>query len=179
MFRLRETTPSPEYAGPRFSYSMISSRSPIEGLPLETILTQVYLKAGKSLPTFSRLLCRSSEADPLHLIHLRMWLNQLAWTAEGGATSVHPERSEAFYQVMTKNLGLAEREPEFNPNFFGEVKEGSGTCGDRVALSVLKMGIARDRLLAQARSLKEFWAVLKQAWAISLPIVLYNYFKRL
>ncbi len=169
MDRLREATAVAGYNGPRFSYSMRpSQRFSSSEPPLEEGLAKVYERAGQQQPTFSTLLRNESETDRLHLKNLRTWLHRLSYAAEGGASSVSSERFKTFYQAITKNLELADTDPNFTPTFWGEVKEGIDTCGDRVTLSVLRLGIARQRLQAQGKSLQELWSVLKQSWALDL-----------
>ncbi|MFS8563662.1 MAG: NEL domain-containing protein [Rhabdochlamydiaceae bacterium] len=132
------------------------------------ILTQVYQRAGLPVHPLSTLLLRELDGRPQPLAQLQTWLNRLSWTAEGGARSVHPERSKAFYQMIASHLELADRDPNFRSAFWSEVKEGCTTCGDRIALSVLKLGLARDRFGAQGQSLQILYNCLKQSWIIDL-----------
>jgi hypothetical protein len=126
---------------------------------LSASLHTVYIKAGKPLPCFPKLLDDTSQERKTLLDKLKDWLERLSFAAD---------KNQSFYALIVKNLELAEENEDFRILFWANVEEGCTTCGDRVTLSVLRMGMIRARMALKGQSLTEIWACLKQAWAIDI-----------
>ena len=159
---LRAATLAPGYHGPQLHYSMAAQYVPLAEVSLEASLTQVYDRAGiprDALPILS------SVEEPFKG-HLAIWLRRLQDTADGGGAST--ERSKSFYNTMIENLRLAEENPEFRAIFEATIAEASATCGDRVALSVLHLGIQRRLIQVDKTDLHAVAKLLKGIHAMTL-----------
>jgi hypothetical protein len=61
-----------------------------------------------------------------------------------------------LFTTILSHLDLAERNEEFRHSFFTIIDEAAATCGDRMALSVLHLGIANRSLTLDKTDLKGF-----------------------
>ncbi|MFZ0565294.1 MAG: NEL-type E3 ubiquitin ligase domain-containing protein [Chlamydiales bacterium] len=91
-------------------------------------------------------LCRTAEVEnPIVLYHLKehedelvTWLERLSYMRD--YQNNQTEVAKLVYQMIKK----AEEESEFRNVFVGCLQEASTTCGDRMALFLIKMGINYD-----------------------------------
>ena len=170
IIHLRHRATTPSYLGPTLrlpeARATIDTQEVLPELPLAQILKQVYTKAGKHEPSSTTLL---REMTPSQQAELRTWLNRISFTVEGGEDGgLSSTTSRAFFEAVVSNLELAEKDARFRDSFWIGVGAGCVTCGDRVALSILRMGIARQRLELRDASCRKTWDCLKKAWAIDL-----------
>jgi hypothetical protein len=154
--RLREAVEAPGYNGPTFYFSMTHHHTPLEPLTFEVILAQTFQKAEQDVEQFPNLAPYEE--------HLRGWLNRLSWTCEGGARN--STRSPSFYKMIVQNLRFANENAEFREHFATIIEGASTTCGDRVALSILHMGVVRNSI--QASDLASTLKSIKDSWIIEL-----------
>jgi hypothetical protein len=106
--------------------------------------------------------------DGEHRVVFAQWLNRLSWAAEGGQREVEQTRFQGFYQAIVSNLNEAERNEEFRKYFWHIVEEGCRSCGDRIALSVIDMGISRRGFELSGKGVQASWAYLKQRLALGV-----------
>jgi hypothetical protein len=133
--RIRGRTSLPEYDGPRISHSINDRLTQISVRPLSELLTELYQIIGKPQPSLNALLASSSKAE-----NLCDWLGRLAYMADfkkGGEAKVK------LALKVTEYLELAENNPAFRDEFFSTIKEAETTCGDKMALSVIHLGISK------------------------------------
>jgi Leucine-rich repeat (LRR) protein len=154
--RLRETVQVPGYNGPRFHVSMTDHHTASESLAFEVILAQTFQKAQEPTESFPNL--------APHTEHLTSWLNRLSWTCEGGARDT--TQRPLFYKMILQNLRFANENEEFRGHFSAIIEDADTTCGDRVALSILHMGIVRNYI--HASDLASILKSIKESWIIEL-----------
>jgi hypothetical protein len=154
--RLRETVQVPGYNGPRFHVSMTDHHTASESLAFEVILAQTFQKAQEPTESFPNL--------APHTEHLTSWLNRLSWTCEGGARAT--TQRPLFYKMILQNLRFANENAEFRGHFATIIEGAAETCGDRVALSILHMGIVRNSI--EAHDLPSTVKSIKDSWIIEL-----------
>jgi len=129
--RLRGIMQNPDYRGPRVHYSMQAPH--IVAVTLSDLISDLYQKLNRSSPAFSNLAAADAANN-----YLSMWLNRLSWTAtfkRGGETQ------QQFAAKIASFLEEAEANPDFRSLFMNVLEDASTTCGDRVALSILHIGI--------------------------------------
>jgi hypothetical protein len=83
---------------------------------------------------------------------LRDWLNKLSSMADynaGGGV-----KRKALANKVLSFLQLAINDPAFKGVFFTVIREATTTCGDRMALSILNLGIAYKLSTADKKDLK-------------------------
>jgi hypothetical protein len=158
-----ETTRASGYQGPRFSYSMEHVHNAVKEKSVEQYLGDVYKNA--ELP-IKPLLKLSKNVD--NSKRLQQWLGRLCWAAEGGSRQVGATRFKAFYQAIVRDLELAECDERYWQVFRAIVIEGCESCGDRIALSVIRLGMWRQRIELSAEDAKGIWKCLKQFLAMDV-----------
>ena len=160
--RLREATSSPDYHGPRISYSMELSEPRTEERPIESLMRELFKLAGQPIREFPNLF----NAEQRQQVSLHSWLSRLSYTADykkGG------EKQKAFARKVLGYMQLAEENPQYREAFFLTIEDASETCGDRVALSILKLGIAFKLMTMDKKNLDALSAFLiKTVWPVQM-----------
>ena len=160
--RLREATSSPDYHGPRISYSMELSEPRTEERPIESLMRELFRLAGQPIREFPNLF----NAEQRQQVSLHSWLSRLSYTADykkGG------EKQKAFARKVLGYMQLAEENPQYREAFFLTIEDASETCGDRVALSILKLGIAFKLMIMDKKNLDALSAFLiKTVWPVQM-----------
>ncbi len=146
--RIRTLVNAENYQGPRFSYSIQERDAGLVDTPLNELLDQLYASCGKEKPDLSAL----QAADAGEGLHPRLlqganaagslqpWLGRLSWVADfkkGGEQKINLSRK------VTEYLELANKDVAFRGLFLAIINGAATTCGDRVALSVIDLGIAK------------------------------------
>ena len=159
---LRESTESPGYSGPRFSISMTTANPTLEEVkPLPQLLQELYSHLGQEIPPSLGILTK----DPAISENLHIWISRLSWTAD----SKQEEFKKGFYQNIADILEQACNDKTFRDVFSSVLNEASETCGDRVTLSVLHLGILRKLATLDLSNLKEVsFFLTRGVWAMSL-----------
>jgi C-terminal novel E3 ligase, LRR-interacting len=94
---------------------------------------------------------------------LTIWLNRLSDTQDYKRV----ELRQGLAQKILKYLELAEENPEYRDRFFPTIERATETCGDRVALSVLHLGIAYALATADPHDLPRLAnLIIKGSWAV-------------
>ncbi len=133
--RIRERTSSPDYNGPRISHSINDRVTTTSDRPLEELLPELYNLINKPQPQFSALLQSSINAASL-----ATWLGRIAYTAD---FQKGKESQVKLALKIAEYLELAENDPAFREHFFRVIENAATTCGDKVTLSIIYLGIAR------------------------------------
>lgn len=131
--RIRERVESPDYSGPRISYSIQERSTLTTDRPLGDLLRELYSLSGKTLPED---LLENIEGDNLE--NLRAWLGRLAYISDfmqGG------DKQRQLAGRVTEFLELAKDNEIFKELFLRVIEEASTTCGDRMALSIIHLGL--------------------------------------
>ncbi|QZA58997.1 NEL-type E3 ubiquitin ligase domain-containing protein [Candidatus Rhabdochlamydia porcellionis] len=145
-----ETVSDPEYRGP-FLRILSRERS------IKESLIELYQITGRSPIEFSLL----EETE-----ELRSWLHRLFTTAnfqKGGVLQ------KEFANKIISCLNQANKNKEFYEVFFTLIQDATGTCGDRIALSVLHLDIAHkiaNIALEKMKELADF--LIKGPWTIKI-----------
>ena len=129
---LGEASAAEGYQGPRFSYSMREHKL-VDNKPLEEVLKEMYTLLKKEVPAFPDLEKR------LNRDALSLWLNKISYigdyNAKGDIQTALVEKTLSFVEKAYENA-------EFAEVFKGVIYEASTTCGDRMALSIVHLGVA-------------------------------------
>ncbi|NDD58587.1 MAG: hypothetical protein EBZ47_04935 [Chlamydiae bacterium] len=137
---IRETCQQNNYAGPQFHFS-IQDHNPMQApQDLNASLGYLFTKAEKEgfvdietrYPQIHSYLLN----NPAKANTLQIWLSRLSYM------QTNPRTGETgLASKILSYLELAEQNEVFRENFFSTIEGASITCGDRMALSVLHLGI--------------------------------------
>jgi C-terminal novel E3 ligase, LRR-interacting len=157
---LRTATEVPGYQGPRISYSMfdVNPRG-IETKSIEDSLKGLYEIAKKPYVPFL-------PGNGIDENELKSWLSRLSYMADYKAS---PKRREWLVSKVLDYLTLADKNPKFRESFGITIVGAAETCGDRVALSILKVGINYRLATIDTSNLKELAEFhVRGVWATNL-----------
>lgn len=154
--RIREIVRDPGYIGPRISHSMRTRFDPSATAPsIEHSLKNFYRISGKNYNGLPNL-----EQVP----NLRLWLHKLTWVADFKGQS-----QQAFVTKITEYLERADEDSSFRDVFSATISDAVDTCGDRVALSVLKLGITYKLSTIDLTNIQSVHHLLTRGvWALEL-----------
>lgn len=177
--RIRDIANNPNYTGPTIRYSMVRLR------PMPALTRYDYLMATLS-PTL-RTDTRFDEIGPSieqslrnlytisgmayrelsnikELPNLKMWLSKLSLTADF--------RGSSRAIVATKIIGYLERSNEdtsFRDIFSATISDAVNSCGDKVALSILKLGVTYKLSTIDLRDMGNLnYLLTRGVWALDL-----------
>ena len=146
--RLRDICGSPNYQGPRISFSMVYAELPVSSeRSAEELLSELCSLSGSAPKDFHNLFASDANKN-----NLRMWLARLSYAADyrkGG------EFQKAFARKVLHYLHVAEENEPFRETFFNTIAGAAETCGDRVALSILHLGIACKLATIDTKDIKQ------------------------
>lgn len=132
------------------------------------LLKKIYTKAGievESLPNLSK------QAPSSFINKFSMWLNRLQYTKDSFLQE-HPDNAlqinQAFYKIIVDTLRCANTNKKFKSKLSVIISDACFTCGDRVTLSILHLGIARKLVQADKTNLKSFFQLLKGIYIIEV-----------
>ncbi len=130
--RLQAATQTPGYNGPRFIYSMAHvERREADLRSTVELMRDLYQELQEPPLTLNEKLEENED--------LRTWLSKLSYMADYKAGK---ENKKALLQNILAYLKLANENSEFQKVFLAIINGAADTCGDRVALSILQIGIA-------------------------------------
>lgn len=160
LMRLREQAQMVDYNGPQISHSMQPQY--IDERAIEAVLAELFKLADTIAPRdFSGLL-----QDVTQAMSLKSWLNRLSLVAEctkGG------EIRKAFATRVLKYLTLAQENEIFRGHFFNIIDGSAITCGDRVALSIVYLGLKYRICSMDPQDTKGLAEILiKGVWTVEL-----------
>ena len=146
--RLRDICGSPNYHGPMISFSMVHAELPVSSeRSAEELLSELCSLSGSAPKDFHNLFASDANKN-----NLRMWLARLSYAADyrkGG------EFQKAFARKVLHYLHVAEENEQFRETFFNTIAGAAETCGDRVALSILHLGIACKLATIDTKDIKQ------------------------
>jgi len=131
--------------------------------------------SSKSIEELLNELFTASETPPFLLPQewnsmefLKSWLSRLSNMADYNAGK--GARRKALASLVLSFIRHAIQDPTFQEVFFTVLKEGSSTCGDRMALSILNLGIAYKLSQVDQKALKELASLLTRG-SLALEIL--------
>ncbi|MGL5264348.1 MAG: NEL-type E3 ubiquitin ligase domain-containing protein, partial [Candidatus Rhabdochlamydia sp.] len=145
-------TDDPTYTGPHISFS-ISDRTHREEKSIEESLKDLYRLVNKPPMEFSNLEKTST---------LCSWLNRLSYIAD------YQKQGSSFINKIIGYLNQANECPDYRKIFYTIIQDAAETCGDRMALSVLHLGIAYKLATIDLKDTKILANFLKGVWALDL-----------
>ena len=151
--RLHNTANAEGYSGPRFRYNMASDNLDFDhgiGPTLEKIeaLTGIEL----DIDDLQAAIPDESQRP------FRIWINKLFWTADGKSGS---DRAKAYFTVVANILNKANENESFRDDVFMPCMfEGYESCGDRIALSIIHMGLRKQILDTNPKDAKKMCDLL-------------------
>jgi E3 ubiquitin-protein ligase SspH2 len=143
--RLRSACSAEGYSGPRIHFSIREDRSNLARYgSIQEAFSAICNKAGiADTLTFEERysqLQKSMTAENNKERSLFSWLSRLSYMKD-----TQREGETGLFKVILSHLDLAESNEEFRSAFFSIIDDAAATCGDRMALSVLHLGIAHKR----------------------------------
>ncbi len=156
---LRQATDQPGYRGPTFSYSM-EARGVVDERTAEELLKELFekVKRGYDSTLLERISKNTSEEN---LKSLRTWLSRLSSMKD------YQSGQPWLPAKILSFLNLAIEDKNFSDKFYAIINGAADTCGDRMALSVIKLGVAYQ--LTQPMEIKALAEFLKRGvWAMDL-----------
>ena len=159
--RLRAAADAPGYQGPRISYSIREASRDNSNQSVEELLKGLYGDAGQPYERLSNI--------PGEIVTdktLQPWLSRLSYMKD---YSNSPARKQWLVTNILKYLKLAAENLEFRRQFAAIINDASETCGDRMALSILHLGIAYKLATVDLRDMKALADFLgRGVWAIEM-----------
>jgi hypothetical protein len=130
--RLGEATQAANYNGPRFFYAM-DNGDLYQVRPIEESLEILYNICQRELRAFPELMQDEAKRN-----QLASWLSRLNSMAD---FMKEGERQKSLAAHIIHYLELANYDPSFRGWFFTRIEDASGTCGDRMTLSILYLSV--------------------------------------
>ncbi|MCP5492743.1 MAG: hypothetical protein H7A40_06870 [Chlamydiales bacterium] len=159
---LHEITSDADYNGPRIEFSMGSGQI-TDMRPLQELLTEIYELAQRDQP--AQLLTNVDESARRCL---RDWLSRLSDTYEyhnGGA-----RKKAGLAKKITEYLELADKNTAFYDAFISLIEGETRDCGDRISLSIMRLGVMKRLVEFDMSDMKGLAELLKKGvWTIGLP----------
>ncbi len=160
--RLREATENPGYRGPRISYSMTSANPrAVSDKPANELLRDLYAAIDQPYELLSNI-----PGPVVSESVLQSWLSRLSWMSDYNSS---PKRKRWLITNIIKYLKLADINENFRQEFATIITGADITCGDRIALSVLYLGVAHRLATIEPNDIKALAEFLKRGvWALSI-----------
>ncbi len=156
---LRQATSQPDYYGPAFSYSM-EEIVEVDERTAEELLKELFQKVNQAYdPTLLKHISENTSGE--NVKSLRTWLSRLS--------SMKDYQSEQPWlpTKILNFLNLAIEDKNFSDKFYAIINGAADTCGDRMALSVINLGVAYQ--LTKPMEIKALAEFLKRGvWAMDL-----------
>ncbi|MBS0653378.1 MAG: hypothetical protein JSR39_07625, partial [Verrucomicrobia bacterium] len=156
---LRQAVTAEGYHGPRFSFGMRHAEQHHDG----------------QIRSFAQLVQELSSVageEPREYPHLAGEGNVATWISRLSDTADYKRQGQFQVEFAKKIIGYlkqAEEDPEFREIFLNIIADASTTCGDRVSLSILHVGIAKRLKTVQGQGLKPLAEFLtKTVWPVQL-----------
>jgi Leucine-rich repeat (LRR) protein len=134
MQNLYRDSMSLDYFGPRFKFSVFRNISKAENRKeTQQLIRELYSLVGREPKKLKNL--------PLKNTEFRMWLSRLTIMADYNAQGA---RQQALVGKILNYLERADRDSQFLMTLRAVISGAIETCGDRMALSVVHLGIAYE-----------------------------------
>jgi hypothetical protein len=149
---LQEVCNAPVYRGPRIGYSMEHMEDhhgeQLKALP--TLIAELFSVIREEPRAFPQL----DQLDDAQKGSIQSWLSRLSDTADYKRQG---KFQKAFVKQIVSYLQQANDDPQFREVFLNIIADAAITCGDRISLSILHVGIAsRLRLITDIHELRKF-----------------------
>ncbi|MCH9625564.1 MAG: E3 ubiquitin-protein ligase ipaH9.8 [Chlamydiales bacterium] len=157
--RLQEASAVEGYQGPRFSYSI---RERIQGndKSLQELLNGMYTLLEKEVPTFPGLDQR------IDINILTAWLNRISYIGDYNAGK---NTKKVLVEKTVSFIEKAYADEQFADVFKGVIDGAADTCGDRMALSIVHLGLAHQLSQIDSSDLSKLGEFLvNTVWAIEI-----------
>jgi hypothetical protein len=164
---IRETISDRNYTGPQFVFSITERVS--FNKSIKELLNELFRVVNKNNVS-ENLFVNIEKTETL-----RIWLSQLCLMKD---FSKSLENKKKIVKKILAILEKANEDKAFYDVFVDVILDGSGTCGDRVALSILYIGInyklsqfsisKQESLIIKKEKLKDLALFLKGLWGIGL-----------
>lgn len=143
---IRAVVDAPDYQGPTISYSRLEPRylGPLRSI--EGLLQDLSNITGRTLTL------PNVASSPKQENKLQMWLSRLCDIADyksGG------DKKTGLANNVQDYLQKANDDPKFRDTFYAVIHDATETCGDRVALSLMHLGIAHDIATVDVKDMKK------------------------
>jgi Leucine-rich repeat (LRR) protein len=149
--RIRDITRSPNYAGPHINHSILDNRPEVQKTVRECIADLYH-----SINQLPKELSSLSEISGLE-----SWLNRLSRVAEYSKVT--------FARKIVAFLEEADRNEKFRAVFEMTIGGASQTCGDRMTLSVLHLGLNYTLATFDLKEMQKLADFLKKGvWTINI-----------
>ena len=157
---LQEICNAPGYRGPTIFYSMAQPRYDGELTPLPDLIKELYVILEEEPKEFSGL----EKLDIAQKKSLQSWLSRLSDTADYKRKG---QFQKDFVKKIVTYLKKANEDAKFREVFLNIISGAADTCGDRVALSILHLGVDFHlRQIDQISELKDF--LIKTVWPLDM-----------
>ena len=160
--RLHNTANTQGYSGPRFRFNMASDNLEFD-YDIGHILGKIEALAGVKIDTTDLQAAIPDESQR----PFRIWVNKLFWTADGKSES---DRAKAYFTDVANILNKANEDKSYRDDVFMPCMfEGYESCGDRIALSIIHMGLRKQILDTDPKDVKKMCDLLvKGEYALAL-----------
>jgi hypothetical protein len=159
--------------------NLFLSGNPLRELPnfLRTLNLEVHdLPFSVSIESITQEICRLAQVEPSDALEslyteaadhqkelLKTWISRLKDTAPGRAQDTR------FYQSIVNILKVAATNPPFTQTFWNVIEGAGATCGDRMALSILDLDVAKQLMELNPQKHLQVAAFLREgAWPYAL-----------
>ena len=144
---IRQITNERDYVGPRISHSRHNLFNRSQTIP----------SIEQSLRNFYRISGRNYNGLPEvnSLPNLRLWLYKITWVAD-----FKGKAQRAFVSTIIKYLERANEDEAFRTVFAATISDATDSCGDRVALSVLNLGVTHKLSTIDLNNMRELHYLL-------------------
>ncbi|MDP1879736.1 MAG: NEL-type E3 ubiquitin ligase domain-containing protein [Parachlamydiaceae bacterium] len=152
---LREACNQQGYNGPRFRYSMAPSfKIDPHNIPsMTSILEDFFKETSRKKNTFTQLMEFVSIDNQKE--RLQVWLYRLKEIADlNRPKSSKNNHSIKFINKILDYLSFANENIDFRDVFLAQIYESIDTCGDKIALSVLRLG-SEYAIASELKKIKE------------------------
>lgn len=159
---LRSIVTAPGYTGPKFSYSMAHTiPQDLQRKTIEESLASLYKIVGRPYEKLNNI-----PGEDVREPALKAWLSRLSYMSDYKAS---PEKKRWLAENILGYLQLADKDKDFRQVFNGIIDGAAVTCGDRVALSVVHLGIHHKLATIDLSNMKELaHFLIRGVFAMSL-----------
>ncbi len=154
---LREATTAIGYQGPTFHFSINEITVDDEEKSVEDMLEELYKIVGKPYQELENVPNNDS---------LKSWLSRLSYMSDFKAS---PKVKRGLVTNILNYIALAEKDKEFCDSFNVIIGGAAETCGDRMALSIVHLGLASKRIMIDPKNMKRLAKFLTRGvFAVSM-----------
>lgn len=154
--RLSDIVNAPGYSGPEICYSMTHFYPLGETPSIEESLKKFYTIIGKEYNELPNIVALPS---------LSVWMYKLSGTADFKNRTLQT----AFITTIIEYLERANKDPSFREVLSATILDAVNTCGDRVALSIVKLGVTYKLSIINSKDIQGLHHLLiRGVWTLEL-----------